>query len=84
MLSDRVEKLMVAIFIGLKLYIYMYFTKVHMQSYIALGYGKSIKIYMYTKSLVNTNSFYTNFTNTHFQKVPIPHLTRTMKQKFLH
>ena len=38
----------------------------------------------YTKSLVNTNSFYTNFTNTHFQKVPIPHLTRTMKQKFLH
>ena len=29
----------------------------------------------YTKSLVNTNSFYTNFTNTHFQKVPIPHLT---------
>ena len=39
---------------------------------------------MYTKSLVNTNSFYTNFTNTHFQKVPIPHLTRTMKQKFLH
>ena len=38
----------------------------------------------YTKSLVNMNSFYTNFTNTHFQKVPIPHLTRTMKQKFLH
>ena len=34
---------------------------------------------IYTKSLVNTN-----FTNTHFQKVPIPHLTRTMKQKFLH
>ena len=39
---------------------------------------------IYTKSLVNTNSFYKNFTNTHFQKVPIPHLTRTMKQKFLH
>ena len=38
----------------------------------------------YTKSLVNMNSFYTNFTNTHFQKVPIPHLTRTMKQKFFH
>ena len=38
----------------------------------------------YTKSLVNTNSFHTNFTNTHFQKVRIPHLTRTMKQKFLH
>ena len=40
--------------------------------------------FKYTKSLVNTNSFYTNFTNTHFQKVHIPHLTRTMKQKFLH
>ena len=39
---------------------------------------------LYTKSLVNTNSFNTNFTNRHFQKVPIPHLTRTMKQKFLH
>ena len=39
---------------------------------------------MYTKSLVNTNSFNTNFTNTHFRKVPIPHLTRTMKHKFLH
>ena len=38
----------------------------------------------YTKSLVNTNLVNTNFTNTHFQKVPIPHLTRTMKQKFLH
>ena len=32
---------------------------------------------LYTKSLVNTISFYTNFTNPHFQKVPIPHLTRT-------
>ena len=39
---------------------------------------------MYTKSLVNTNLFYMNSTNTHFQKIPIPHLTRTMKQKFLH
>ena len=38
----------------------------------------------YTKSLVNTNLFYTSFTNTHFQKVPIHHLTHTMKQKFLH
>ena len=37
-----------------------------------------------TKSLVNTNLFYTNFTNMHFQKFPIPHLTRTMKQKFHH
>ena len=31
--------------------------------------------FLYTKSLVNTNSVYTNFTNPHFQKVPIPHLT---------
>ena len=37
-----------------------------------------------TKSLVNTNSFNTYFTNTRFQKVPIPHLMPTMKQKFLH
>ena len=43
-----------------------------------------LNYYLYTKSLVNTNSFYTNFTNTHFQKVPISHLTRTMKQKVLH
>ena len=41
-------------------------------------------VYLYTKSLVNTNLVHTNFTNKHFQKVPIPHLTRTMKQKFLH
>ena len=34
--------------------------------------------------LTRSNSFYTNFTNMHFQKVPIPHLIRTMKQKFLH
>ena len=39
--------------------------------------------YDYTKSLVNMNSFYTNFTNTHFQKVLIPHLTRTIKPKVL-
>ena len=38
---------------------------------------------MYTKSLVNTNLVNTNFTNTHFLKVPIPHLTRTMKQKLI-
>ena len=38
----------------------------------------------YTKSLVNTNLFHTNFTNKHFQKVPFHHLTPTMKQKFLH
>ena len=36
-------------------------------------------ISVYTKSLVNTN-----FTNTYFQKVSIPDLTRTMKQIFLH
>ena len=35
----------------------------------------------YTKSLVNTKSFYANFTNTHFQKIPIPYLTRTMKPR---
>ena len=40
--------------------------------------------YKYTKFLVNTNSFYMNFTKTYFQKGPIPHITRTMKQKFLH
>ena len=39
---------------------------------------------MYTNSLVNADSFYANFNNTTFQKVPIPHLTRPMKQKFLH
>ena len=53
-----------------------------------LAFGKSQKILSkmpkYTNSLVNTNLVNTNFTNTHFQKVSIPHLTRTMKQKFLH
>jgi hypothetical protein len=34
----------------------------------------------YTKSLVNADLVYANFTKTAFQKVPIPHLTRsTMK-----
>ena len=37
---------------------------------------KMIIIIIYNKSLVNTNLFYTNFTNTHFQKVLIPHLPR--------
>ena len=37
-----------------------------------------------TNSLFNVDSFYANFTNTTFQNIPIPHLTRTMKQKFLH
>ena len=38
----------------------------------------------WTNSLVNADSFYANFTNTTFQKIPIPYLTLTMKQKFLH
>ena len=38
----------------------------------------------YTNSLVNTDSFHANLTNTTFQKIPIPHLTCTRKQKFLH
>ena len=37
--------------------------------------------YKYTKSLVNTNSFYTNFTNKHFQKVPIPQLNTYYKKE---
>ena len=52
-------------------------------NWLMLMLGSLIHI-TYTKSLVNTNLVNTNFTNTHFQKVPIPHLTRTMKQKFLH
>ena len=47
---------------------------------IRLGYSKR-----YTNSMVNANPFYANFTNTTFQKIPIPHLhVSTMKQKFLH
>ena len=39
----------------------------------------------YTNSLVKADSFYANFTNTTFQNIPIPHLTRhPMRQKFLH
>ena len=38
---------------------------------------------IYTNSLVNADTFYANFTNTTFQKITIPHLTRTMKQKVL-
>ena len=37
-----------------------------------------------TNSLVNTDSFYANFTNTTFQKISICHLTQPMKQTFLH
>ena len=29
----------------------------------------------YTNSLLNADSFYANFTDTNFQKIPIPHLT---------
>ena len=40
---------------------------------------------MYTNSLVNANSFYTNlfyanFTNTTFQNIPIPHLILATSQ----
>ena len=31
-----------------------------------------------------TQIFKVNFTSMSFQKIPIPHLTLTMKQKFLH
>ena len=34
-----------------------------------------------TNSLVNTDSFYSNFSDNTFQKVPITHLTCPMKQK---
>ena len=33
----------------------------------------------YNNSSVNTNLIYANFTNTQFEKVPIPHLAWTMK-----
>ena len=42
-----------------------------------------LTIINYTNSLVKADSFYTNLTNPNFQKIPIPHLTRPMKQKFL-
>ena len=38
----------------------------------------------YTNFLVKADSFYANFTCTTFQKIPIPHLTCSMKHKFLH
>ena len=38
----------------------------------------------YTNSLVNADLFYANFTNMTFQKIPFPHLTHTIKHKFLH
>ena len=47
--------------------------------------GKSVKNWCkYTNFLVNTDSFYENFINADFQKIPIPHITCPMKQKFLH
>ena len=45
---------------------------------------KQLMLTAYTNSLVNVYPFYSNFTITTFQKIPIPQLTRTMKQKFLH
>ena len=39
---------------------------------------------MYTNYLVNADSFYVNFTNTTFQKIPITDLTHTIKQKAIH
>ena len=42
---------------------------------------KLIRVQIYTNSF---NSFYANFSNTRFQKVPSPHLKLTIKQKFLH
>ena len=33
---------------------------------------------IYTISLLNEDLNYTNFTDTTFQKIPIPHLTRTL------
>ena len=58
-------------------------------TYKVLKYQKSkfthsclyIKRFVYTNFLINGNSFYANFTNTTFQKIPIPHLTRTMTKK---
>ena len=38
---------------------------------------------IFPNSLVTADSFYASFTNC-IQKIPIPHLTRPMKQKFLH
>ena len=43
-----------------------------------------ISLSNYTNSLVNMDSFYTYFTNTTFQKIPIPYLTRAMTQKVLY
>ena len=57
--------------------------KIHINR-IKSSYNTMGKNLNYTNTLVNADSFYANFTNTTFQKIIIPHLTRTMKQKFLH
>ena len=44
----------------------------------------SSKKLRYTNSLVNADSFYSDLTNSTFQKIPISCLTQTMKHKFLH
>ena len=44
----------------------------------------AVSICMYNNSLLNADSFYVNFTNANFQKIPISHLPHPMKQKFLH
>ena len=53
--------------------------ELYLQCWCALMDFEGILLYVYilkyTKSLVTLNLFNTNFTNTHFQKVPIPHLT---------
>ena len=41
--------------------------------------SKIIDVRNYTNSLVNADWFYAKFTNTTFQKIPIPHLTHTIK-----
>ena len=47
----------------------------YMWTDVNLAWNEVRRNLIYTESLVNTNLFYMNFTNTHFQNVPIPHLT---------
>ena len=51
---------------------------------LASRWVSSTPYFHYTNYLVSADSFYAKFTNTTFQKIPIPHLTGTMKQKCLH
>ena len=53
------------------------------QIFSTLANGTDLNRQKYTKSLVNTYSFYKDFTNTHFQNIPIPHLTRTLCCKLI-